>query len=64
MPGYFRAQKGTDTDADHLAESILAISLVNGITAIAVIVGMAFWKMTAHRSTPTKPTVRGLTSGS
>lgn len=43
MPGYFRAQKETDTDADHLAKSILATSLVNGITAIAVIVGMAFW---------------------
>ena len=43
MLGYFRTLQGTDTNADRLAKSILATSLVNGVTAIAVIVGMAFW---------------------
>ena len=43
MLGHFRAIQWTDTHADRLAKSILAASLANGITAIAVIVGMAFW---------------------
>lgn len=43
MLGYFRTAQGTDTNADRLAKSILGTSLANGITAIAVIVGMAFW---------------------